>query len=326
MLRVNPAPFVAALALLSTSLTMARPASAAIVISNTEAGGITTTVTAVDYGRRLVTLTGPRGNSVTLAVGPEVVNFDRVHAGDTVAVSFLLKQLITVVAPGARMPRLREARSIERAPRGGKPHAVVTDTTEFASEIVEVDVPGRGVWLRSPAGSTFRVAVAAEVANLDQLRAGDRVIYRETTVITAFAGEVLPGDVKVGTLQCDLSPTIGLVVGSHQTLACRFQPDNGGPMERYAGSINRIGLDIGVTAGGRLAWAVYAPTTGLVPGGLAGTYVGASGDVTIGVGIGANLLVGGSGRTAALQPLSVEGQFGANLALGIANLSLWSVP
>jgi hypothetical protein len=192
--------------------------------------------------------------------------------------------------------------------------------------VTAVDYGRRLVTLTGPRGNSVTLAVGPEVAKIDQLRAGDRVVYRETTIVTAFAGEVLPGDIKVGTLQCDLSPTIGLVVGSHQTLACRFQPDNGGPIERYAGSINRIGLDIGVTAGGRLAWAVYAPTTGLVPGGLAGTYVGASGDVTIGVGVGANLLVGGSGRTAALQPLSVEGQFGANLALGIANLSLWSAP
>ena len=83
-----------------------------------------------------------------------------------------------------------------------------------------------------------------------------------------------------------------------------------------------IGLDIGITAGGALAWGVFAPTAGPMNGGLAGTYVGATGSIGVGVGVGANLLVGGSNRTIALQPLSVEGSVGFNLSLGAAGLTL----
>jgi len=128
--------------------------------------------------------------------------------------------------------------------------------------------------------------------------------------------------VKAGVLTCKLSPSIGFIIGSHQTMQCQYTPNNPHPPETYTGTMNTIGLDIGVTAGGGLAWAVLAPTDGPPPGALAGTYVGASGDASFGVGAGANVLVGGSARTISLQPLSVEGEAGVNLALGVSGLTL----
>jgi hypothetical protein len=80
---------------------------------------------------------------------------------------------------------------------------------------------------------------------------------------------------KVGLLSCNMGPTIGMIVGSHQHLHCRFTPDAGGPSELYSGSITRIGLDVGFRAGGAMAWAVFAPTLGLRHGALRGHYVGA---------------------------------------------------
>ncbi len=127
---------------------------------------------------------------------------------------------------------------------------------------------------------------------------------------------------KVGTLACRLSPSIGLIIGSRQRMSCRFTSDGRFPPENYMGVMNRIGLDIGITAGGALAWAVIAPTAGPLRGGLAGTYVGASGEIGVGVGVGANVLLGGSGRSVALQPLSLEGSVSLNLALGVAGLTL----
>jgi Protein of unknown function (DUF992) len=131
-----------------------------------------------------------------------------------------------------------------------------------------------------------------------------------------------PSRTQVGVLNCALAPSIGFIVGSHQEMTCRFTPNGPYPPEVYVGAINTIGLDIGITAGGALAWAVYAPTTGPLRGALAGTYVGGTGEIDLGVGVGANLLFGGSGRTVALQPLSVEGSVGVNLALGISGLEL----
>src|SRR5271166_3797899 len=86
---------------------------------------------------------------------------------------------------------------------------------------------------------------------------------------SAASAQVTPGT-KVGVLKCQLSPSIGFIIGSHQQLACRFDPDGPFPPEAYVGAINTVGLDIGVTAGGALAWAVLAPTTGPMRGALAG--------------------------------------------------------
>jgi hypothetical protein len=106
-------------------------------------------------------------------------------------------------------------------------------------------------------------------------------------------------------------------------MACRFQPSNGGPSEAYSGVQNRIGLDIGITAGGVLVWGVFAQTaTPITRGALAGRYGGASGDIGVGLGVGANVLFGGSNNTISLQPLSLEGSISLNVALGIAGLTL----
>ena len=127
--------------------------------------------------------------------------------------------------------------------------------------------------------------------------------------------------VRAGVLNCDVSGGIGLIIGSQRTVNCLFTPDIPGPQEGYFGTITKFGLDLGATVAGSLVWAVYADTTrGL--GFLAGDYAGASGEATVAVGLGANVLVGGSNRTVALQPLSVQGQVGLNVAVGVANLSL----
>lgn len=128
--------------------------------------------------------------------------------------------------------------------------------------------------------------------------------------------------VKVGTLDCQMSGGVGLIVTSRKELLCRFIPSaRGWRGESYAGSITRFGLDLGATAGGNLVWAVYAPTSAGRYA-LAGGYGGASAEATVGAGLGANALVGGNNRTVTLQPLSVQGQSGVSVAAGVASLEL----
>ena len=115
--------------------------------------------------------------------------------------------------------------------------------------------------------------------------------------------------VAAGTLTCDVSAGIGMIIGSRKSVACTFAPSYPGPVEYYNGTITKLGVDIGATAASVMVWLVYAPTSRPV-GALAGQYVGATGEATFGVGLGANVLVGGSNRTVALQPLSVQGQQG----------------
>jgi len=135
------------------------------------------------------------------------------------------------------------------------------------------------------------------------------------------AGTAEAASVKAGTLNCDVSAGIGMIIGSQKQMTCMFTPVANGPREVYTGSIRKFGLDVGATKGGQMVWAVYAPTTKQV-GALSGSYGGASAEATVGAGLGANVLVGGSDRTIALQPVSVQGQTGLNLAVGVADLEL----
>lgn len=126
---------------------------------------------------------------------------------------------------------------------------------------------------------------------------------------------------RVGTLNCDVSGGIGMIITSKKQVRCMYTPAGRGPREAYVGSIEKFGLDIGATTGGEMVWAVYAPTRGGRYA-LAGHYAGASAEATVGAGAGANALIGGSRRTVTLQPLSVQAQAGLNLAIGVAGLTL----
>jgi Protein of unknown function (DUF992) len=127
--------------------------------------------------------------------------------------------------------------------------------------------------------------------------------------------------VRIGTLSCDVAAGWGFVFGSSKSLHCVFSPGSGHP-QRYSGTISKYGVDIGYTQGGVLVWAVLAPTTNLAPGALAGSYGGATASATVGVGVGANVLIGGSNHTISLQPVSIEGNTGLNVAAGIGAITL----
>jgi hypothetical protein len=50
--------------------------------------------------------------------------------------------------------------------------------------------------------------------------------------------------VQSGVLACNVAPGIGFIIGSSKTLSCVFHRARGRP-EYYAGTIGRVGLDIG---------------------------------------------------------------------------------
>jgi hypothetical protein len=143
--------------------------------------------------------------------------------------------------------------------------------------------------------------------------------------VAAFAGTApaAAGYIKTGVLTCKVAPGVGMILGSSKSMTCTFAPDFRGP-ETYAGKIDKIGLDIGVTGETVIVWAVLAAQRGYPVGSLAGTYVGASAEASLIVGAGANILVGGSNSSFALQPLSVQGQIGLDLAVAISSLDLWA--
>jgi hypothetical protein len=145
-----------------------------------------------------------------------------------------------------------------------------------------------------------------------------------TMLVGSFAGANAQQPiqrVQVGILECRGAASIGFVVGSVTNLGCVLRAD-GMPEDRYVATIRKVGLDLGITQETALAWGVYAPVARLGPGDLSGDYVGAQGSASVGVGLGGNVLVGGSANSIALQPLSVQGQVGLNVAAGLESLEL----
>ncbi|HTV89538.1 MAG TPA: DUF992 domain-containing protein [Stellaceae bacterium] len=153
--------------------------------------------------------------------------------------------------------------------------------------------------------SRLRIAAMAAAVGLSPLLAGPAAAQ---------------GGVQVGTLTCNSAGGWGFIFGSTRALACTFSAP--GRVEYYRGEITKFGVDIGYTAGGVLIWTVVAPTATLAPGDLAGTYAGGTASATVGVGVGANALVGGSGNHVVLQPLSIETSRGLNVAAGVASITL----
>jgi uncharacterized protein DUF992 len=142
--------------------------------------------------------------------------------------------------------------------------------------------------------------------------------------VAAVPAQAQSGGVKAGVLTCNVDSGWGFIFGSSRNLKCVYSPN--GPSEHYSGSISKFGVDIGYMQSGVIVWTVFAPSADVGKGALAGDYGGATGSATVGVGLGANVLIGGSTKQIALQPVSFEGSTGLNVAAGIAAVSLKAEP
>jgi hypothetical protein len=156
-----------------------------------------------------------------------------------------------------------------------------------------------------------------------------RLMLGAAVAVTGLAlvstANAAPAGVRVGDLTCNVASGWGFVFGSTKDLHCTYL-GNGNRYEHYTGTISKFGVDVGYTTGGVLVWGVFAPTSDMRKGALSGDYAGASAQATVGVGVGANALVGGLDKSIALQPLSVEGSKGLNVAAGIGSISLREAP
>jgi len=145
--------------------------------------------------------------------------------------------------------------------------------------------------------------------------------------LTGLAASQAPAQTaQVGQLVCDVSAGVGMILMQKQTMRCLFTPANGAPPEPYLGRIDEFGVALGEVSQGQLIWGVVAPATGVPRGALSGTYVGVGAEASAGAGLGANVLVGGTGRAFSLQPVSVEGQVGLNIAGGVTTVTLLPPP
>jgi len=139
---------------------------------------------------------------------------------------------------------------------------------------------------------------------------------------TVASVQAASGGVKAGYLKCDVEGNVSFIFGSSRDMVCVYTPEAGKRRDRYSGEVKKFGVDIGYQDAGVILWGVIAPTADIGPGALSGDYGGVTADVAAGYGVGANALVGGSSKSIVLQPLSVEGIKGINIAAGIGILSL----
>ncbi len=141
------------------------------------------------------------------------------------------------------------------------------------------------------------------------------------TLVVSFAGAKAQSRTQVGVLECRSPGSVGLIVGSVTNFGCVLRVA-GNPDDLYTARITKVGVDLGITGETGLSWAVFAPTAQIGPGALSGNYAGVDASAAVGVGVGGNAMVGGSNNTFALQPLSVQGQTGLNVAGGVQSMEL----
>ena len=125
---------------------------------------------------------------------------------------------------------------------------------------------------------------------------------------------------QIGTLDCDVSGGVGLILGSKKDMSCVFKKKDGS-VENYTGRVTKIGIDIGKTKKAELKWKVLAPSGKSEVGALAGKYDGVGAEATIAGGVGANALFS-VGNNLTLQPISVQKQEGLNIAGGLQQMKL----
>jgi len=141
--------------------------------------------------------------------------------------------------------------------------------------------------------------------------------------VSSFAAAQEKKGVTVGMLRCNEASGWGLVFGSTRDLKCVFSSsEQGARPVHFTGKIKKYGVDLGYQENSVILWAVLSTSDKFTPGALAGDYVGATAEVAWAVGLGANVLVGGSNKGFALQPISVQGYNGVNVAAGVTAVEL----
>ena len=141
--------------------------------------------------------------------------------------------------------------------------------------------------------------------------------------LPAQAGDHRHGGVRIGTLACREAGGWGFILGSSHPVSCIFiGNERHAPADRYTGSISKVGVDVGYQASAVIVWAVLARTAYRGHGDLAGHYGGATANAALGVGAGANVLLGSFHKSVTLQPVSLSAETGLHVAAGIGELTL----
>ncbi len=136
----------------------------------------------INYADRTVVLKGEDGNTVTLKVGPEAKNFDRVKVGDQVQADIYTSTAISV-RKSDEPPSETQQDTVQLAAAGETPGGVMTSTREITARVDAVDPQNRTITLTGPRGNTGSLKVGDAVQNLDRIQKGDQVVVRYTEAV-----------------------------------------------------------------------------------------------------------------------------------------------
>jgi Protein of unknown function (DUF992) len=151
---------------------------------------------------------------------------------------------------------------------------------------------------------------------------GAALVAGAALLVSPLAAQAKGPSIRVGTLTCEGQGGVGLIIGSQERLICTYQSASGRDVRHFFGTISRVGLDIGIKGKSIIVWGVLASSNQLPDRALVGKFAGVAADASLGLGAGAQVLLGGTRNSIVLQPLSVKGQVGVNLAIGVAGLTL----
>jgi hypothetical protein len=160
-MRSNVCTLILAAASLAPSALLAEPldpaADGATIVATAPGKGvvaraaqITASVAAVDSAKRTVTLKVPAGGIVTLPVGPEVQNFDRIRVGDLVVVRYLEGLTLELKKRGTAERERTELGVTERALPDERPARIDAREVHVVADVIAVDPLTQTVRLRGP--------------------------------------------------------------------------------------------------------------------------------------------------------------------------------
>jgi len=178
--------FVFSAALMVSSLAFAQQEIAS------EAGKVVldATVNAIDVENRLLTVTGPDGNTIVIQATPEILG--RVRINEQITIRYA-DELATALRTINDAPPVNKANAIEREETGGMGMNAPTvaeqtwveaapqgetelNTVEVTATVANVEYGRRIVTFYGPNGTMRNVRIAPGVQGLDAIQQGDRVV------------------------------------------------------------------------------------------------------------------------------------------------------
>jgi len=148
------------------------------------------TVEEVDAAKGFVTLKGPKGNSLALAVGPEVRNLAQLKVGDKVVVRYAEALTLTLKKDGKELRSAKQSSDAVRSAPGALPGGAVAEHVKITADVIGVDAKAHTVRLRGPERTVD--LYVEDPAQLKLVKVGDQIEAEYTQAVALTVEPVAP--------------------------------------------------------------------------------------------------------------------------------------